>query len=186
MNTTTKSTTKKNEPATIANWEISQAVPYPDLQASGSYIEWRNAGTLKGSHGNKPAPLPAHFYAYLLPDEKPLPDQWNRTHLAGYEQNPAPLSFRGKTLGEVQLEKTPHYTNWRVRGSETPTPSEKEWLNAEILPQLLKAIDDNRDALKAAAVERIRKTLAERLATARRDLDRMETEAAAMLEIAAQ
>lgn len=192
MKTTHTATIRKGETVTAA-WFIRQSRPYPDITAEGGRLEWRNAGTLLPRYGTPAAPLPRNYSAYLLPSpESELPACWNRTHLAGFDDNPAPLSVRGVSLGEVTAELSPwpahmgggYRVSYKVRGFGDPTPGESKWLAEQVTPHLVAAVQDHAAELHAAAVEALRVSLAERITRARAEIDTLEKQAAEMLAIA--
>lgn len=184
-------TVKKSEVVTLA-WLIRQDIPYPDIEGHGS-LSWRNAGTLQSHYGTPASPLPKRYRAYLLPTvESDAPTRFNRTQLAGYDSNPAPLTLRGASLGEISAEITPwplhmgggSHVSYQVRGFSDPTPGERAWLDANITPHLVATVEAQAEPLHAEAVNLIHENLKERIDKAKLDLARLETEAAAMLAIA--
>lgn len=162
-------------------WNIEQDRPYPDMGARWSTPRWRNTGGLFAEFGNPAYGLKKDFRAELLRNDTEEHDITSRLSSAGYNGNPGSFDYRGKYLGEISVDITPRLVQmgkgfcarWRVRGFETPTNSEVEFLNAAVLPGLLAAIEANRAELKAYAVKCIKEKAAQCLADARKALDAM-------------
>lgn len=167
-------TTKKGTTVTTT-WGIRQARIYPDLECHGTRIEWRNTGGLFPQYpATKAVGLPAEYYAYLLRNDIPTPAYNNRMDFAGFYGNPGTFALRGVNLGEVSatIRESPWPSCvWRVRGSNSPTTGERDFLNEHVLPHLKEAILREAKALKAEAVDAIAASVAERLKNARTSLD---------------
>jgi hypothetical protein len=192
MKTTHTATIRKGETVPAA-WFLRQSRPHPDITAECGRLEWRNAGTLLPRYGTPAHALPRIYSAYLLPSpESDLPADWNRTHLAGFDDNPAPLAVRGVPLGEVTAELSPwpvhmgggYRVSYKVRGFGDPTPGESKWFAEQVTPHLVAAVEDHADALHAEAVAGLKTHLAERITRARAEIDTLEKQAAEMLAIA--
>lgn len=178
-------------------WNIEQDRPYPDMESHCSTPRWRNTEGLFAEFGNPAYGLKNEYRADLLRNDKAEHDTGDRNDFAGFSPelvygkdgkrimqpgNPGSFDYRGKTMGEISVDITPRLVQmgkgfcarWRVRGFETPTPSEVEFLNAAVLPGLLAVIEANRAELKACAVKCIKEKAAQCLADARKAIDSME------------
>ena len=186
-------TTKKNT-ETQTTWGIVQIRPYPDFECRyGHKIERRNAGGLLPDCNGRKEGLPEVYNVALLRSDK-TPDNMNdRTAHAGYvpyasygqkpePPNPGSFAYRGNDLGEVTAEITPsfgggYYFRWSVRGyGSNATPAERAFLDEQVKPGILKAIEEHRAALKAEAVAKIRAWVAEICAEMRASVDAAEKE----------
>ena len=167
-------TTKKGTTVTTA-WGIRQSRIYPDLECHGTRIKWRNTGGLFPQYpATKAVGLPNEYNAYLLRDDIPTPTHNNRMDFAGYDGNPGTFALRGVDLGEVSatIKESPWPSCvWTVRGSNSPTTGERDFLNLHVLPHLKAAILRGAKALKAEAVDATAASVVERLKEARTSLD---------------
>lgn len=193
----TVSTKKGHEQKT--RWLVSQSRPYPDMERG----QWRNAGGLIPKYGNTGAPtIGTEYSCFLLrSDYDPEKATGNRNDFAGFSpglvyqdgvrvmlpEHPGSIELRGKSLGEMSVTfgNNPDWPDIQVRGyGNSPTPSEREWIKAAIIPALRQFIDNNAESLKAEAVEKLKNDVESRLASYRADIDRMEkqmSEAIALL-----
>lgn len=172
-------TTKKGTTVTTT-WGIQQARIYPDLECHGTRIKWRNTGGLFPKYpATKAVGLPAEYYAYLLRDDIPTPTHNIRMDFAGYDGNPGTFALRGVDLGEVSalIKESPWSSCvWEVRGRNSPTTGERDFLNLHVLPHLKAAILREAKALKAEAVDALAASVMERLKKARTSLDDCSTQ----------
>ena len=192
------STKKGHEQKT--RWHVSLSRPYPDIHGV-SGLEWRNAGGLIPQYGqSKTKPTLGNEYRCFLlrSDFNPDTATNNRNDFAGFSPGlvyvdgvrvlqpelPGSIELRGKSLGEMSVTfgNNPEWPDITVRGyGNRPTPAERDWIKAEIVPALRQFIEENRDSLKAEAVAALKKDVAERLAGYRADLDKMEKQMAAAI-----
>lgn len=171
-------------------WGIEQTRPYPTLTSHYCSLAWQNAEAIFPQYGaSEQRPSLGHTYRVaLLRSDKPAPaDLSSRAAYAGYkpyndrEANPGAFELRGASLGEisatVRADGVP-YASWNVRGfsRNEVKPGERDFLNAQVLPALLAAIDANREQLKREAIEALRAYVAQQLTEAREQLDKLEAE----------
>jgi hypothetical protein len=157
---------KKGQPVNT-RWLVELEQPYPDYESSGTRLSWRNHGGLLSSY-NSPAVTPETYRANLILPTGDLPQDYNRTHFAGYEGNPGTFSLRGSDLGEIRAEIRPAprhlggeaWVSFQVRGFNSPTPGEHAWLEANVVPALRAFIAEHRDELRQDAAERLSAHLA--------------------------
>lgn len=196
-------TTKKGHEQTT-RWLLSQSRPCPDLTAQGSFLQWRNAGgVIPGRSCDKPE-LPRSYFAHLLrSDYSPDAHTGTREDFAGFEpalkydpqtgqrvktpENPGTINLRGQSLGEMTLEITPGAAfgpriDIKVRGFAVPTPSEKEWIKAHIVPGLLSYIEQHAEEMHAETLAELRAHVCQRVSTARSQLDALEKQALACID----
>lgn len=191
----TVSTKKGHEQQT--RWAVSQSRPYPDIHGI-SGLEWRNAEKLLPRSGQKPT-IGTEYRCHLLrSDYDPEKATGNRNDFAGFSPGlvykdgirvlepelPGCIELRGKSLGEMSVTfgNNPEWPDIQVRGyGNNPTPSEREWIKAAIIPALRQFIDNNAESLKAEAVEKLKRETESRLASCRADIDRMEKQMAAAI-----
>jgi hypothetical protein len=166
-------------------WKITQGHPYPDIDRSswrngeGLFPEWQ--GSMSGG-AMVAQGMPTRYHVALLRSD--LTTEANdRTDYAGFTHgkygepqttNPGTITYRGKDLGEMTftIEASNPYINMRDR-----TPSEREFIEAQIIPGLKAAIEANKHALRQEALNELETQLAERIATMRADADKLEKEA---------
>jgi hypothetical protein len=165
-------------------WLVSQDRPYPCVRADAGRLNWSNAEGLLGKHGSKPEGLGSRYTCHLLTPEGEIPEDYNRTHFAGYSHRPGPygtpdvvnpgtIVLRGHDLGEMSVKfgSNPEYPDISVRGyGGSPTPSERDWIKAEIVPALRRFIADNAETLRRDALAAVEKRLAAELEEKRQEL----------------
>jgi hypothetical protein len=174
--------TKKGETQTI-RFLIKQNTPYPDTEGFSGNLRWRNAEGIIASHNNSTPKLPASYQCYLLPTPtNPIPENFNRTHLAGYENNESPLSLRGRSLGEVTITLTETYEKPNVRGFQTPTPGERKLLEEWIYPQLREFIAENRKELRHEALQTLSDTFDRQIARLEDSIETLKLQSQKALE----
>lgn len=179
MKTQFNVTTKKGS-TQLTTWAINQDRAYPDIEA-GCSLRWRNGGGLFADF-NGPAKGIGRRYTCNLMRNDGAAMQGNRYDLAGYEGSPGTIEYRGRDLGEMEIRIDANgYADIRLRGFDRATDGERAWINAEIVPHLEQAIETNREALHAEAVEAMRTSMLGRLQDARQQLDKMEAEALAAI-----
>lgn len=180
-------------------WAVRHNRPYPDITSSGSSLEWRNAGSLIPSYRTsaKVPALESSFTCDLFrSDFDESTAKGTRLDHAGFEPglvydpatgqriqtpaNPGAIELRGKTLGEMRIEfgVNPDWPDIKVRGFDSPTSSEREWIKTHIVPSLRAYITANAASLRAHAIADLQADIAKRLAEARAQLDAMEKQAA--------
>lgn len=159
-------------------WEIVQAHPYPDHDRNG----WRNHGGLipRGSR------MPREFTACLLrADHAAQPLENSRQDHAGFDGNPGTFAIRGRDLGEVSAKSRVYpgdvepFWSFNVRGSESPTPGEREWLKEHVSPALSAFVAEHAAALESAAIDGFERACNRTLADLAEQLANMEADARA-------
>lgn len=187
---------KKGETLTT-RWLVVQSAPCPDLHSDcgGHVLNWRNGGELFRSPGNRfgwtGPTIGESFRAYLLADGVTPPENWNRMHLAGYAENrdsapnPGTIVFRGKDLGETSVEwSNPNaYPTWRVRGWDSPTSGERDFLSESVFPSLRAFVAENKASLRSEAIAGLEKRFDSMLEAARKAIGALEQEASVVLHI---
>lgn len=164
----------------LTTWAINQDRAYPGIDG-GCSLRWRNGGGLFADF-NGPAKGIGRRYTCNLMRNDGAAMHGNRYDFAGYEGLPGTIEYRGRDLGEMQIEiDSAHYATIRLRGFDKPTDGERAWINAEIVPSLERAIEYNREALHAEAVAAMRASMLARLQDAREQLNKMEAEALAAI-----
>lgn len=180
-------------------WLVSQSRPFPDMERGA----WRNAGGLLPKYGKTGKPtIGTEYRCHLLrSDYDQEKATGNRNDFAGFSPGlvykdgervlqpelPGCIELRGKSLGEMSVTfgNNPEWPDIQVRGyGNHPTPSERAWIEAEIIPALRRFIESNAESLKAQAVEELKNDIKSRLTSYRADIDRMEkqmSEAIALL-----
>jgi hypothetical protein len=173
-------------------WIVEQDRPYPTAERG----RWRQGGGWFSEAGEGPGDgeergTPRHYTASLLAEGVEPPEDWNRTHLAGYRTYspggdkgaplPGSVTLRGNDLGEMtvswEADKT-QYATITVRGyAGRCTAAEHGWIAAHILPGLVAFAEDNRAPLFARAIEALRKRFAEVVADMRGEAGRLEASA---------
>lgn len=163
-------------------WLVTRCRPYPDFDHR---MEWRNAGTLRPSYGNPATAPDPEYTAYLLASDAPDVPTVNRTCFAGFTHRPGPygtpdvtnpgsIVFRGRDLGEMTLEirpSSPAYPGIKVRGFDTPTTTERDFIREQIVTPLLAFINANARELASLAADALRADCLARVADARERLD---------------
>lgn len=186
----------KKDHAQTTRWLVTQSRPYPDITSEGSTLAWRNAGDLFPSYRNSHAPtrLPSEYTCHLLREDiDPGKLDGSRRDHAGFNpgytyqdgqripqpDNPGALVLRGHSLGEMSItfSGNPDWPDIKVRGFDTPTPAERAWIKANIVPGLKSFIEANSASLRAAAVASLRDDMTARIATARLQLEQLEKQA---------
>lgn len=164
-------------------WIVTQDHPHPCIRADAGRLNWSNAEGLIGKYGSKPEGLGSRYKCHLLTPEGKVPEEYNRTHFAGYSHRPGPygtpevvnpgtIVYRGQYLGEMSVEfgSNPEYPDIKVRGYGSPTTSERDWIKAEIVPALRRFIADNAETLRRDALAAVEKRLAAELEEKRQEL----------------
>lgn len=187
MKTTQLSVSTKKGEAQSLRFMIVQEIPYPDIDGTGSRLQWRNGGAFFPKYGAKFDGIGSRYHCYLLAAEcENPPEDWNRSHLAGYADyddktkvNGGTMTLRGKDLGEmsVYFGNNPGWPEIKVRGFDNPSTAEREVIEAQIVPGLLQFIAGNKAALYADACGRLRARIEKELSEARAELDTLEREA---------
>lgn len=165
-------TPKKGESVTL-RFLVVQSIPYPDIASNGGRLEWRNDGGLFPRYYNPASGIGENYHCYCLADGITPPEDYNRTHFAGYDGKPGAFLLRGKDIGELTINLG-SYAEIKVQGFNTPTPGEREFITAQIVEPLRAFIAVNKAALKEEAVVKITAQMRERVATARKEIDRLE------------
>lgn len=181
--------TKKGESQTV-RFLVSQEHPWPDFNSNGSSIDWRNTGGLFPAYQQPAAGLGSRYYCYLTRPDIEMPENWDRTHLAGYRHRPGPygtpdvtnpgsITYRGKDLGEMTIYfgNNPEWPDIKVRGHDAPTSSERDFIGSAIVPALRDFINANKEELKQEAVSAVKASFAKKLSEARAEIDAMERKA---------
>ena len=175
--------TKKGH-AQKTRWIVVQDRPYPCIRADAGRLNWSNAEGLIGKYGSQPEGLGSRYTCHLLTPEGEIPEEYNRTHFAGYSHRPGPYGtpdvvnpgtvvLRGHDLGEMSVKfgSNHDHPDISVRGyGGSPTPSERDWIKAEIVPALRRFIADNAETLRRDALAAVEKRLAAELEEKRQEL----------------
>ena len=186
----------KKDHAQTTRWLVTQSRPCPDITSEGSTLAWRNSGDLFPSYRNNHAPvrLPSEYTCHLLREDiDPATLDGSRRDHAGFNpgyiyqdgqripqpDNPGAIVLRGHSLGEMSISFSgnPEWPEIKVRGYDTPTPAERAWIKANIVPGLRAHIENSSLSLRAASVSALRDDMAARIATARVQLDQLEKQA---------
>lgn len=171
-------------------WIVEQDRPYPTAERG----RWRQGGGWFCETGvwDEGYCVAYRYTASLLAEGVEPPEDWNRTHLAGYRTYspggdkgaplPGSVTLRGNDLGEMTVSweagKT-QYATITVRGyAGRCTAAEHGWTAAHILPGLVAYAEANRAPLFARAIEALRKRFAEVVADMRAEADLLESSAA--------
>lgn len=196
--------TKKGHHEQATQWLVSQSRPYPDITSLGSSFLWRNAGGLiPGRPCDKPELSRSYFAHLLRSDYSPDAHKGTREDFAGFEpalkydpqtgqrvktpENPGTIKLRGQDLGEIMLEVTPGAMfgpriDIKVRGFAAPTPSERDWIKAHIVPGLLAYIEQHADQMHAETLAELRAHVCQRVSNARAQLDALEKQALSCID----
>jgi hypothetical protein len=168
-------------------WLIWQERPFPCIRAEGGALAWSNMEGLLGKYGSKPTGLGSRYKCHLLTPEGDIPEDYNRTHFAGFSHRPGPygtpevinpgtFALRGKDLGEitVKIGSDPQYPDIKVRGFDSPSASERDFIKAQIVPFLMEAINANAASLRKQALAYVSKRLTGELAEKSKELESLE------------
>ena len=180
-------------------WGIRQIAPRPDFEGVCGSFRWRNMGDLapqwRPTDMEKPS-IGQTYVCDLLRSDTDKHDFDSRRSHAGYVENcetgvenPGAIVLRGVSLGEMSIwfEGNPSWPQIHVRGYVTsPTDGERKFVRESIVPHLLTAIGENRATLKADAIRELRLYIADKVKTAQKRLDKLETEMLLAIEEAAQ
>lgn len=170
-------------------WLIVQNQPYPRINANGGELRWENdEGQLWDRYQHPATGIADHYTCYLLsntcPD--PVPDSYDRTHFAGYvpyasygkpalPANGGTIQFRGASLGETVVKFERDWTVIKVvDGGQSPSKSERQFFDEQIIPRLKEFIAENRASLKAEAAASVKKRLVLQVAEKRAELSKLE------------
>lgn len=170
-------------------WLVVQNHPHPRINANCGALRWENdEGQLWSSYQRPATGLADNFTCYLLADTcpDPVPEDYNRSQFAGFvpyasygkpalPPNGGVIQFRGASLGECIVRFEREWTRISVRdGSQSPSKSESDFFNDQIIPHLKAFIAANRESLKAEAVTRVKARLAGEVAEKRKELNNLE------------
>lgn len=196
---TIKATTKKGN-AIETRWHVSKSHPYPCIYSTYG-LSWQNTEGLIPQYGSRDkTPTIGNTYRCFLlrSDFDPATATGNRNDFAGFSPGlvydnvtgnrivqpelPGSIEYRGKSLGEMSVVfgNNPEYPDIKVRGSESPTPSEREFIKAEIIPALRSFIAENSDSLHLEAINSLLRNVKEKIDSAKKELEAAESK---MLEI---
>ncbi len=192
--------TKKGK-VQLTRWLVVQEAPFPDVEGHGGYLRWRNCEGLKPQYGSSEKPgIGKSYRCNLLRsdlDAGTLGEDCNRTAFAGYEDyytkavNPGAITYRGRDLGEmeikVELRDGLPGGSWfkiSVHGYGVASDGEREWIKRAICETLEGYIRHDAESLRRDAFERVRASVAERIAKTRESLAELEVEAKAMIDAA--
>lgn len=172
--------TKKGH-SQLTRWLITQDRPHPSLHAIYG-IDWQNAEGLFPRYNQPQIPTIGTTYrCSLLRSDIDLGNlTGNRNDCAGYAPDKVPhpgcIELRGRSLGEldIKFDRNPEWPEIRQDVSGTPSHGEREWVMANIIPQLRAYIAANAESLKAEAVESLKAYVAASIAKARKELDEAE------------
>lgn len=168
-------------------WIIWQERPHPCIRSETGALAWSHMEGLLGKYGSKPSGLGSRYKCHLLTPEGDIPEDYDRTHFAGFSHRPGPygtpevvnpgsFALRGKDLGEITvgIGNNPQYPEIRVRGFDSPSTSERDFIKAQIVPYLMEAINANAASLREQALAYVQKRLASELAEKRKELEDLE------------
>lgn len=197
MHTTSFTVSAKKGDSQLTRWLVSQQIPYPRISAECGQLRWENdEGKLWDRFHNQPATgLGKEYHCYLLADTcpDPVPENYNRTHFAGYTEynhysNPSPkrnagtIKFRGSDLGEClvvlnlgkweQIEVKIHDAIQRAGKGE------RAFFDEQIVPKLKAFIAENSQSLLSEAIAKVKARLVEEVAETRRELEQLEKQIA--------
>jgi hypothetical protein len=134
-------------------WSIIQKWPRPYIAGHGGSLQWSNYDGILRHHGSRPTGLEHSYRVDLMRSDQEEPDMKTMKGSAGYEGNPGSFDLRGSNLLAINATITQgQWAEWHVRGGDTPKPGELEFLNTNVLPAILKAIETDKEALKAEAI----------------------------------
>lgn len=173
--------TKKDE-VQLLRFGIFQENPYPDIEGHSGAFRWRNHGGLFREFGNAAKGLAAKYGCYLLAPGVEVPTTgFGAKYLAGLDGNGGTLKVRGKDLGEMDIhfEGNDGWPTIRVRGTEAPSDGERDVIMRQVVPLLREFIEANKAELRDEAIARVKAKFAERIAEMRKQVDKLEIEAAA-------
>jgi hypothetical protein len=168
-------------------WLILQDIPYPNITCDGGGLKWRNFDGLFSQYQSPARGLADVYTCNLLVPGIEIPEDYNRTHFAGFTPysndgttkaaNPGSILFRGQDLGEMRISIEPQYAEIRANDGVRPPAGAVEMINAQIVPRLRNYIEQNRGNLKAEAIAKVKAKFAAELAEARAQLDKLQEQA---------
>lgn len=153
---------------------VVQGHPWPDLCSTCGQLAWRNYGGLFGQYNHPAEGIGATYHCYLLAENVEVPANFNRSHFAGYEGNRGSLTLRGRDLGELTVKLDKWGDSLKVRGFESPTPTECDFIRAQIVPALKTFVAEHRGALLEQAREKIVRQMHSEISEARERLNELE------------
>lgn len=182
---------KKGESVAL-RFLVEQSHPYPRINAEAGTLKWDNAEGLLPKYGSPASGIGEDYRAYLLTPGD-VPENYNRTHFAGYSHRPGPygspevvnagsFSLRGKDLGEMSISFSNGSPYVQVRGFSTPSSSEMDFIRENIIPALAAFINTNKAELRAYALEKIEIRLESEVKEKRAELDKLEAMIPAILD----
>ena len=151
-------------------------------------------------YGNQPEVPAPEYRAHLLAEEVDPPNDYNRTHFAGFTwqkesgrdapkiiTNPGTFAFRGNDLGEIAINLSmggqfPE-CNIRVRDHGALKPGEREFLRSQVVIPLADFVLARGEELAKLATEKLRQTLKERIRDAHAKLVSAEQQVPGMLTL---
>lgn len=170
-------------------WLVTQLHPYPRIRADGGGLCWQNYEKIFSSHCNPAVGIGQLYHCYLLADNCPaeLPEDYNRSHFAGYvpyanygtPQQPAnggAIKLRGQDFGETLVSVETRWVTVKVRGGCNPTATEAAFFKSQIEPALLVFIEANRASLKSEAVAAVKARFVAEIKEKRAQLSKLEAE----------
>jgi len=174
-------------------WMVKRQSPYPSIPQWGS--KWENHQGLLPHQGNPPMPLD-EYHCYLVPSLE-VPENWNRTNLAGYVNNgkttDGAFVFRGQSSGEMTItfnlrprhsqQEGYECTDIKVNGFSSPTPAFRDFVRSNVVPVLLEYIRVNKVSLTLEAKETLLASMQANIADERKRVNELEAQIAGMVEV---
>jgi len=177
--------TKKGETQTL-RFVVTQEIPFPDIEGNGSGLRWRNFGGLFKNYNGEVKGIGSNYICHLLAPGD-VPEDYNRTHFAGYADyhdktkvNGGTMTVRGRDLGEmtIHFEDREHWNSEtiKVNGYNSPSNGERQVIAQLVLPPLREFIAANKAALREEAIAKIKARFAEQIKATRSHVDALEAQ----------
>lgn len=175
--------TKKGEIQKL-RWGIEQEIPYPTLKGHSYNLQWENFGNIFSEYGNKAKGIGEEYRCYLLIPEGEIPEDYNRTHFAGYipyptkenKANKGTIIYRGKDIGELEISFNSYndFYSIKIGCSNSPSKSEREMLENLIVPKLREFVSINKEELRNDAIKRLKERMSNQIKEARESINKAE------------
>lgn len=192
MKTVTFEITTKKDTTQKVCFLVEQSHPFPTIVKNGTSMQWGNFEAIFPVFQRPAQGLANSFTCYLLRsdvDPSAIPDEYNRGHFAGYvpyqskgnDIAPGAINYRGKSLGEMRIgleNNLGDYPMIRVRESDNPSPSEREFIMEQIIPKLVDFIHANKAQLHADAKAKTLQRMRAQISAARTEIAALESKIA--------
>ena len=182
-------------------WLITHTHSYPCLGGVTGQIDWTNGEDVFPRFNREAPKLDTRYEVHLLADFTTPKGEPARLDFAGTEDwqtqggervkvvTPGSIILRGKSLGETVIRVIRvdlpcggwDFPVIRVRGNDHPTQTERDFIKAQITPQLREYATAHADALRREAIQRLRERCNAAVAEARKQLDALALHAEANL-----